>query len=827
MLLAGLLAMSCLLCPEPAPAATLGTSFSYQGHLLVGGTDANGSYDFRLTVYNSATNGLAVSEPFATNAVAVTSGRFGLLPDFGSVFNGNALWLDVEVRTNGATAYSALQPREFLSPAAQALFAVQAGSAGYAATAGSASSIPLAALPNIVLTDPAAFDPAGSAAKATNGLAAALMVLPWPGWTNGVLVAGASDPGADGAYYWQGSSYSNSSHYIKFLPPYYWRLCNSAGRVAYRSTTPDITSPWIPSPLGVAPAPVVGYMTGQLAVALAPVLMNGALITNLDANQLLAGQVPLTALTQSLAKALNPIAMTGVGTNAFSVVDYGAKGDGITDDHTAIEAALQAAIQVGGEVVFPARPGRPAIYNDSAGHYIFTNNFPTWPFRPCCLIRGGGPGVVWRATFTRGILANGFFDMEDLLLEGQGSVWGTGPSPTNYCGIYEWGPWGTYCVLRRVGVTGFGYGLICHQANPRCYELHARYNVVGIGLGMQNDTALFHGCEVYYNTVGLETGCFTPPATNALVAVPANASIEGSAEVTANGMWDYNGTDFVLGGIYGSYHLSVYGEAQTNCNLMIGHNPAIWPALAAGEAGRYIRVVLENCSWSVNPPPENIQIFTGTLLGIRSSHLYSPCAVHSYTGAGDQSVIEIDALSNLFGSQTNLLTSTGTAQAGLTGAWFYSAGQILHQWDAYGNLALAGVVAANLAGGSNYPAFKLRGSVQPHQITGQLTNNTTGTAAYAAAAGVATQVFWSALPGVVLTNAAAFDPAGSALAAVTGSTTAPAAFSSLTLTNGLTLSGRTLTLQNPPTGTPSTTATPAAWIAITNNGSRYYLPVYR
>lgn len=844
-----------------AAAASLGTAFVYQGHLSDGREAATGVYDFRFTLYDApisetpawepvttnapiqaermASRGVAVGHPIATNNVVVSNGFFGVALDFGPVFGGDARWLGVEVRPSGEVSFSALRPRQLIAPALQSLFAVSAGRAGYADNAGtswvaayatnsgSAQHVPWLALPGSVLTNGGDFDAAGAALRATNGLAAALVVTNWPGWTNGVMVEGAGDATVNGAYYWQGGRFANANNSLARLGPL-WGLYQPSGRLAYRTLGAEVFAPWFPTPGSPGPAPIVQYMTGQLAVASLPVQMNGALITNLDAGQITVGQIPLPAMTQSLASALSPVAFTGVRTNVFNVLDYGAKGDGATDDHAAIEGAIQAALQVGGEVYFPARVGAAAIYNDSAGHYIFTNVLG----RPCCLVRGGGPGVVWNATFTQGILANGFFDMEDIALQGEGAQYGVMPYPTNYCGIYEWGPWGTYPVLRRVSVRGFGYGLICHEANPRFYEVHAMRNRVGVGLGMQNDTALFQGCEVYYNTIGLETGCVTPPATNAPVPVPSSYAIVGSASVTANGMWDYNGTDFVLGGMYGSYVISAYGEAQTNCNVMVGHNPAMWPELAAHEASGYVRVLLQNCSWTVNPPPENVQLFAQALLSVRSTQLNAPCAIHSYTGISDASLIEADAESNLFGSIRNLLLSQGTSYAGLNGAWTYQAGRILSWLDPWGNLSVAGQFNGNLAGGTNYLAANLIGQVRASQIAGQLTNNTTGSAAYATQAGTAahastvSRVPWSALPGLVLTNSAAFDPAGSAQGAIVALSSLGADFNTVVVTNGLSLLSNTITLVNPPTGTPTNMAKPAGWVAITNGGDRYYLPIY-
>jgi hypothetical protein len=51
----------------------------------------------------------------------VTNGLFTVTLDFGSVFNGNATWLSITVRTNGGAGFTALSPLQELTPTPYAI----------------------------------------------------------------------------------------------------------------------------------------------------------------------------------------------------------------------------------------------------------------------------------------------------------------------------------------------------------------------------------------------------------------------------------------------------------------------------------------------------------------------------------------------------------------------------------------------------------------------------------------------------------------------------------------------------------------------------------
>lgn len=101
----------------------VGTGFTYQGRLTDAGNPASGSYDFRFTLFDAPTGGSTVGAPFTANGVAVAQGLFASVLDFGpAAFAGQARWVQVEVRPAGGGAYTALAPRQELTPAPYSLF---------------------------------------------------------------------------------------------------------------------------------------------------------------------------------------------------------------------------------------------------------------------------------------------------------------------------------------------------------------------------------------------------------------------------------------------------------------------------------------------------------------------------------------------------------------------------------------------------------------------------------------------------------------------------------------------------------------------------------
>jgi len=105
-------------------ATPLGSVFSYQGVLQLGGSQVNSSADFKFTLKDSFGN--EVGSPVTVSNVTVEDGRFTVELDFGAgAFNGEARWLDIDVRTphdpNDLMAFTTLSPPQPLHATPYAL----------------------------------------------------------------------------------------------------------------------------------------------------------------------------------------------------------------------------------------------------------------------------------------------------------------------------------------------------------------------------------------------------------------------------------------------------------------------------------------------------------------------------------------------------------------------------------------------------------------------------------------------------------------------------------------------------------------------------------
>lgn len=108
---------------EVGAQVAVSTAFTFQGNLDDGGP-ANDAYDFEFELHSVPSGGSALGIVLKPNQT-VTEGLFSVELDFGNKFDGNARWLQVNVRkTSVGGSYTALTPRQPLTAAPYALFSV-------------------------------------------------------------------------------------------------------------------------------------------------------------------------------------------------------------------------------------------------------------------------------------------------------------------------------------------------------------------------------------------------------------------------------------------------------------------------------------------------------------------------------------------------------------------------------------------------------------------------------------------------------------------------------------------------------------------------------
>lgn len=118
----------------------LGTAVTYEGLLTDGGTPVDGTVDLRVHLYAEASGGTPL-ETSTVDDLDVVEGRLTAVLDFGDEWEGNARWLEIELRDGDSTgAYTPLPERQALLSTPLGLYALDADSAGEAETAASATS---------------------------------------------------------------------------------------------------------------------------------------------------------------------------------------------------------------------------------------------------------------------------------------------------------------------------------------------------------------------------------------------------------------------------------------------------------------------------------------------------------------------------------------------------------------------------------------------------------------------------------------------------------------------------------------------------------------
>jgi len=155
-----------------------GTAFTYQGRLNVNGAPASGTYDFRYRLaFDPYGNNYMGSSVLASGQV-VSNGLFTAELDFGAgAFNGSNYWLEIDVRTNGAGGYTALNPLQPVTSAPYAIFSRTASNALNATTAATASAVGADGVNGVALQNNAVTSPKIAGGQVVKSLTAGASTL--------------------------------------------------------------------------------------------------------------------------------------------------------------------------------------------------------------------------------------------------------------------------------------------------------------------------------------------------------------------------------------------------------------------------------------------------------------------------------------------------------------------------------------------------------------------------------------------------------------------------------------------------------------------------
>ncbi|MDF1870602.1 MAG: hypothetical protein P1U30_09450, partial [Phycisphaerales bacterium] len=127
-----MIASAALASASLASAQTHTDSFVYQGELMDMGAPADGLYDISFIVYDSEIGGsIVLGGSQSVPNVQVTNGRFETLVNFGvtgSVFDSDQVrWLNIAIRPAGVGNYTSITPRQRITPAPLANYALRSG----------------------------------------------------------------------------------------------------------------------------------------------------------------------------------------------------------------------------------------------------------------------------------------------------------------------------------------------------------------------------------------------------------------------------------------------------------------------------------------------------------------------------------------------------------------------------------------------------------------------------------------------------------------------------------------------------------------------------
>lgn len=115
----------------PVAASPLGSGFTYQGHIDKNNQPFTGNAQLLIRLYDAVTSGSQIGPDVNLPTVNVAAGLFTVELDFGAAsFNGDARWIEIQVKTTGDANFTLLTPRQKVTAVPYGLRAQSGGSGG-------------------------------------------------------------------------------------------------------------------------------------------------------------------------------------------------------------------------------------------------------------------------------------------------------------------------------------------------------------------------------------------------------------------------------------------------------------------------------------------------------------------------------------------------------------------------------------------------------------------------------------------------------------------------------------------------------------------------
>lgn len=256
-----------------------------------------------------------------------------------------------------------------------------------------------------------------------------------------------------------------------------------------------------------------------------------------------------------------------------SVKDFGAVGDGVTDDTASIQAAIDAVEANGGGILFIP-----------VGNYVVSSTLSTTATECPITIQGAGPYTTAKGTAIswKGGNSVSVFDMpgygriQDLYIENVNAS--TSSRGIGYVGTSAVDN-RAYAMVSNVVVRGFYIGFILDYAwNIDFYHTQALYCDIGYSIRTESNALTFTGCRAG----DCDKGISDASGSGARGIVWTGGSIEGSTTVGIDYATNNVSNSWVFNGVYfeNNYRTAVLGKDITISDPFIngdglGARPAI------------------------------------------------------------------------------------------------------------------------------------------------------------------------------------------------------------------------------------------------------------